>query len=273
MNEFRNANRMLKGRIADYLLHIKEKLEKENLEREEIPSSEWPAVADAAKLSYEKGDNELLEHATNFFGGISKMYRDVEQYIFLQNTLSLLWTENSSKAYESKDYDLAVEAIENAIKVNSEDASHHSLAGNFYREKGDLSGALEHYYRATEIEQNNITYLGQLGEGLEDLGMALEKGGSLPEALSKFEDAVKSYEEAVEIIEGLNRFKKGERKRDWNRYCWRIGYCNKRVTVIRRDLEHMDKEQLKEEAIRCFQESESYERKSNLTMSHLIKCQ
>jgi tetratricopeptide (TPR) repeat protein len=264
MNEFKNANRMLKGRIADYLLHIKEKLEKENLEREEIPSSEWPAVADAAKLSYEKGDNELLEHATNFFGGISKMYRDVEQYIFLQNTLSLLWTENSSKAHESKDYDLAVEAIENAIKVNSEDASHHSLAGNFYREKGDLSGALEHYYRATEIEQNNITYLGQLGEGLEDWGMALEKGGSLPEALSKFEEAIKeAYKKAIDIIEGLSEVEKGVRKREKGLYYWGIGRCNRRIDILHMEMQHIAKEGLKDKAEQCFMDGKNYETKGD----------
>ena len=264
MNEFKKANRMLKGRIADYLLHIKEKLEKENLERDEIPPSEWPAVADAAKLSYEKGDNELLEHATNFFGGISKMYRDVEQYIFLQNTLSLLWTENSSKAHESKDYDLAVEAIENAIKVNSEDASHHSLAGNFYREKGDLSGALEHYYRATEIEQNNITYLWQLGEGLEDFGGILDEEGNYPEAISKFGDAIKeAYKSAIDIIDKLSEAEKGTKKKQKSQYYWGIGRCNRRMELIRRKLQYVDKGDLKEKAKQYLHEGVGYERGEN----------
>lgn len=258
MNEFRNANRMLKTRIADYLVHIKEKLE-----IEKIPSSEWPAVADATKLSYEKGDIELLEHATNFFEEISKIYEDVEQYTFLQNTLSHLWTENASKARKNKNYDLAVESIENAIEVNSEDASLYSLAGKFYREKGDLSRAVEHYYHAAEIEQNNTSYLRELGGVLEDFGMILEGEGSHSEAISKFEDAVKSYEEAIKIIEGMSERKKGLIKEEKSLYCWRIGYCSKRAGLIRMRLKAEDEKYLKEKAGQCFKEGKNYETKGD----------
>ena len=243
---------------------ISEKLiRKGKLEKERFPSSEWPAVADAAKLSYEKGDIALLEHATNFFEGISKMYADVEQYVFFKNSLSHLWTENASKAHKNKNYDLAVESIENAIEVNSEDASLYSLAGKFYREKGDLSRAVEHYYNAAAIEQNNTSYLRELGGVLEDFGMILEGEGSHSEAISKFEDAVKSYEEAIKIIEGMSERKKGVIKEEKSLYCWRIGYSSKRAGLIRMRLKAEDEKYLKEKAGQCFKEGKNYETKGD----------
>jgi tetratricopeptide (TPR) repeat protein len=257
VQKFTEIESELGDQILTYLAQKEEELKRGQLP---VNLETWLVVADVAKLSYERKKMDVLEYATQFF---IEHCDDTERCAFLKKTLSSLWQEKMDDELSAGDCENGVLSLENAIEVGIDDVSLHSRASDCYYEKGELSKALEHSQRAVELKPAEPTYLGKHGRILEREGVDLEGKGYYSEAISKFEDAVKSYEKAVEIIEGLSKQIKGERKRERNGYRWRIGYCNKRVTVIRRDLEHMDKEQLKEEAIRCFQESESYERKSN----------
>ena len=252
----------IESELGDQILTYLAQKEEE-LKRGQLPVNleTWLVLADVAKLSYERKKMGVLKYATQFF---TEHCDDTERCAFLKKTLSSLWQEKMDDEFSAGDCENAVVSLENAIELGIVDASLLSRASDCYYGKGELSKALEHSQRAVELKPAEPTYLGKQGRILEREGVELEEKGDYTEAISKFEDAVKSYEEAVEIIEGLRDHEKGRRrKRERNGYRWRIGYCNKRVTVIRRDLEHMDKEQFKEEAIRCFQESESYERKSN----------
>jgi tetratricopeptide (TPR) repeat protein len=247
----------LEMELEDWILTYLAQKEEE-LKRGQFPVNleTWLVVADVAKLSYERKKMNVLKYATQLF---TEYRDDTERCAFLKKALSSLWKEKMNEDVSSGDCENAAISLENAIEVGIYDASLHSLASDCYYEKGELSKALEHSQRAVELKPAEPTYLGKHGWILERVGADFDGRGNYTEALSKFEDAVKSYEEAVEIIEGLIEHEKGRRKRERNGYRWRIGYCNKRVELIRMRLKSEDEKYLKEKAEQCFRDGKNYE--------------
>jgi tetratricopeptide (TPR) repeat protein len=253
INKLTDIERELGDQILTYLAQKEEELKSGQLP---VNLETWLVVADVAKLSYERKKMDVLKYATQFF----TEHRDAtDRSAFLKNTLSSLWSEKTEEELSGGNYENAVVSIENAIEVDNNDAFLHSLACDCYYEKGELSKALEHSQRAVELKPAEPTYLGKHGRILERVGADFDGKGKNSEAISKFEDAVKSYEKALQIIEGLNKFKKGQRKRESNGYCWRIGYCNKRVELIRMRLRSEDEKYLKDKAEQCFRDGKNYE--------------
>lgn len=121
--------------------------------------------------------------------------------------------------YWRKDYDLALKDIQAALQIQPSSAYFNLAAGDVYRAKQDFRNALQHYTRATELDDTKpdiyfyiaVCY-NALGEytqqGIAAL-QALKKGtryraeswvyvGQAAQLLRKYEEASQAYEKALQ---------------------------------------------------------------------------
>jgi len=254
--EFREIESELDFWIEKYLTQKQEELRRGKLP--DIPKT-WLVVADVTILC-ERKNMGVLEDATRFLNEYGK---ETKHCAFLKKTISSLWREKIDEELSAEDYENAVVSLENAIAVDSTDASLHSLASDCYYKKRDLSKAVEYSLRAVKLKPAESTYLGKCGRFLESSGIDLERKGDYSEAIYTFGEAIKSYEGALKIINGMTEWEKGRRKREKSLYCWRIGYCNKRAELMRMGLQSEDEGYLRRKAEECFKNGKNYETKGD----------
>lgn len=95
--------------------------------------------------------------------------------------------------YKQKDYQNAIEALEDALKGDDEDPAIYALMASSYRAQGNLPQASKMIQKALELESDNAIYHFNYGNILQDLG--------------HIEDAIKEYKKALELNANLEAAK------------------------------------------------------------------
>ncbi|KAL2472458.1 Hsp70-Hsp90 organizing protein 3 [Abeliophyllum distichum] len=94
--------------------------------------------------------------------------------------------EAGNAAYKKKDFETAIQHYTKAIELDDEDVSFHTNRAAVYLEMGkkDFETAIQHYTKATELDDEDISFL------TNRAAVYLEMG--------KYEDCIKDCDEAVE---------------------------------------------------------------------------
>ena len=95
--------------------------------------------------------------------------------------------------YRQKDYQNAIEALEDALKGDDQDPAIYALMASSYRAQGNFPQASKMIQKALDLENDNPIYHFNYGNILQDLG--------------HIEDAIEEYKKALEIDASLEAAK------------------------------------------------------------------
>jgi tetratricopeptide (TPR) repeat protein len=141
------------------------------------------ALERAAELNPESFQHHM--YTGNFYQHFREYDAAIEAYqraADLKPDSPMAWNNIGSIHLRRGEAEQAAEALENAIALVDRPESRTNLGIAYYM-MGDFESAVPHYQRATELDPDNATYWGNLGEALR----ILERE---PEAVDAFQHAV-----------------------------------------------------------------------------------